>query len=292
MDLNQIRYFLHLAETLNFTEAARRSNVAQPSLTRAIQRLEEELGGPLIYRDGKDSRLTMLGREVQAEFMRIDMALANIREHSENSVLGRRRSLDIGVASSVSPMAFASFFDHALTQLPSVQINILTLERGEGEAELLSGKYHACILPDAPSTNPKIEALPLFRERMMLACATDHPLAARDIVPAEEIATYPYVDRISCEFYDQIIAHFMDRDAVMHPRFRAEREDWVQEMVARGHAICIMPESSAVVAGLVARPVTGLDLSRELTFATVFGSGVPIEIRQIARMASSHGWTF
>ena len=60
-DFNQIRYFLNLADTLNFTEAAMRSGVSQPTLTRAIQRLEQELGGTLVYRDGKDSRLTALG---------------------------------------------------------------------------------------------------------------------------------------------------------------------------------------------------------------------------------------
>lgn len=70
MELNQINYFINLAETLNFTAAARLSGVSQPSLTRAIRRLEEELGGPLIYRDGKDSRLTGLGQDVEAEFRR------------------------------------------------------------------------------------------------------------------------------------------------------------------------------------------------------------------------------
>jgi DNA-binding transcriptional LysR family regulator len=58
MELNQVSYFINLAETLNFTAAARLSGVSQPSLTRAIRRLEDELGGPLIYRDGKNSRLT------------------------------------------------------------------------------------------------------------------------------------------------------------------------------------------------------------------------------------------
>ena len=59
-----MEYFINLAETLNFTTAARLSGVSQPSLTRAIRRLEEELGGPLIYRDGKNSRLTALGQEI------------------------------------------------------------------------------------------------------------------------------------------------------------------------------------------------------------------------------------
>ena len=54
MDLTQIRYFLALARTLNFTRAAEACNVTQPALTRSIQRLEEELGGPLLLRFGID----------------------------------------------------------------------------------------------------------------------------------------------------------------------------------------------------------------------------------------------
>jgi Bacterial regulatory helix-turn-helix protein, lysR family len=49
------RRAINLAETLNFTAAARLSGVSQPSLTRAVRRLEEELGGSLIYRDGADT---------------------------------------------------------------------------------------------------------------------------------------------------------------------------------------------------------------------------------------------
>lgn len=290
LDLNQIRYFLHLAETLNFTEAARRSNVAQPSLTRAIQRLEDELGGPLIYRDGKDSRLTDLGRAVQAEFMRIDTALMNIKEHSENSVRGRRRVLDIAVATTISPSGFTDFFDRALQQLPSTVINLHPLPMKEGAESVLAGKYHACLLPVAPLENAKLAITPLFRERFVLACAASHPLAAWERVPAQEIARHPYVDRLACEFHTQITEHFMNRDVVMYPRFRSEREDWVQRMVADGHAICVMPERSAVLTGLVTRPVEDMDLSREVVLVTVSGSGTATEIRQIARMAADHRW--
>jgi DNA-binding transcriptional LysR family regulator len=49
--------------------------VSQPSLTRAIQRLENELGGLLIHRDGKNTRLTALGQHIAAEFRRVDLAL-------------------------------------------------------------------------------------------------------------------------------------------------------------------------------------------------------------------------
>lgn len=290
LDLNQIGYFLHLAETLNFTEAARRSGVAQPSLTRAIQRLEEELGGPLIYRDGKDSRLTDLGREVQAEFMRIDTALMNVREHSENSVRGRKRILDIGVATTIAPAGFSGFFDYVMKQLPMTAFNLHPLGLKEAEEAVLSGKYHACILPVAPAANPKLTIVPLFKERFMLACTPDCSLASYQTIPAAEIAQHPYVDRLACEFHSQITEHFMNRDVVMYPRYRSEREDWVQHMVAEGRAICIMPERSAVMHGLTMRPVEDMNLSREVVLVTVSGSGIPIEIRQIVRMAKEYDW--
>ena len=74
------------------------------------------------------------------------------------------------------------------------------------------------------------------------------------------------------------------------PRFRMERENWVQRVVADGHAICIVPERSAAAPGLVTRPIEGLSLERELVIATVSGSTTPVEIRKIAQLASRYEW--
>jgi len=290
MDINQIMYFLHLAETLNFTQAARQSGVTQPSLTKSIRKLEEELGGPLLYRDGKDSRLTALGREIQAEFMRIDSGLTNVRELAENSVRGRKRVLSFGVAATIAPNAFAPFIQHVLAQLPSIELNVHTLAADEGAAEVLSGKYDACILPQAPKENFKLAVQPLFKERYLLAFASGHPFGNYDEIPAEKMALEPYVDRLSCEFHSQITAHFMDRDILMYPRFSSEREDWVQWVVAEGNAVCIMPERSCTVAGIQARPVENMDISREVVMVAVSGNGTPSELRQILRMAAMYQW--
>src|SRR3954451_4233330 len=62
MEMQQVRYFLALAKTLNFTRAAEASNVSQPALTRAIQQLEHELGGPLFHRERQNTHLSELGR--------------------------------------------------------------------------------------------------------------------------------------------------------------------------------------------------------------------------------------
>jgi LysR family transcriptional regulator, hydrogen peroxide-inducible genes activator len=64
MELHQIRYFVALSRSLNFTRAAERCNITQSALTKAIQRLEGELGGELIYRERQFTKLTELSKLV------------------------------------------------------------------------------------------------------------------------------------------------------------------------------------------------------------------------------------
>ncbi len=290
LELSQISYFIALAETLNFTAAARLSGVSQPSLTRAIRRLEEELGGPLIYRDGKNSRLTGLGQDVEAEFRRMMVAMKSVRNHSENWAMGRHRVLDIAVASTVGPKQFTAFFQGALTEMPSIEIKLHLLKSDENTSEVLSGKYHACILPRETRPERKLDVRTLFRERFVLGCSSNHPLAARDVVRGEDLLEFPFVDRLNCEFRDQIHDYFVRRDLLMRPRFRSDRDDWVQRYVAGGDALCILPERSATARGLITRLIEGFVLEREVVIATVSGSTAPVEIRKIAQLAAAYGW--
>jgi LysR family hydrogen peroxide-inducible transcriptional activator len=76
MEMQHIRYFLALCEERNFTRAAKRCGVAQPSLTRAIKRLEKELGGLLFERSRKTTEMTALGRAMRPHFAEIARAAA------------------------------------------------------------------------------------------------------------------------------------------------------------------------------------------------------------------------
>ena len=76
MEMHQVRYFLALCEERNFTRAAKRCGVAQPSLTRAIKQLEKKLGGSLFDRDRANNRLSNLGILVRPELARIDRSAA------------------------------------------------------------------------------------------------------------------------------------------------------------------------------------------------------------------------
>jgi LysR family hydrogen peroxide-inducible transcriptional activator len=290
MELSQITYFIRLAETLNFTVAAKLSGVSQPSLTRAILRLEHELGGPLIYRKGRNTRLTGLGQHVELEFRRMLVALENVRHHSDNWARGKHQVLDVAVAPTVGANAFTAFFLSALEQVPSIEFKLHSLDSRDDVAGVLSGKYHACIFPQHSRPDSNLEVVPLFRERYVLGCATDHPLAALDTVRLEDLVEYPFIDRLSCEYRIQILDHFTRREVVMRPRFRTDREDWVQHVVAQGRAVCVLPERSVGAPGLVTRRIEGLTLERALVMAVVSDSAAPVELRQIAEFASTYKW--
>jgi len=76
MTMHEVRYFLALCEERNFTRAAKRCDVAQPSLTNAIKSLESKLGGALFYRSPSESRLTELGKLVHPRMKRINQEAA------------------------------------------------------------------------------------------------------------------------------------------------------------------------------------------------------------------------
>src|SRR3954462_11125383 len=102
MEMQQARYFVALCETLNFTRAAEKCNVTQPSLTRAIKLLEGELGGPLFNRERNQTHLTELGRSMEAHLREgIEQAQA-ARARPEGFFALRDPRRKLGVARGVS----------------------------------------------------------------------------------------------------------------------------------------------------------------------------------------------
>ncbi|KXF74783.1 LysR family transcriptional regulator [Paramesorhizobium deserti] len=291
MELNQIRYFLNLADTLNFTEAAIRSGVSQPTLTRAIQRLEQELGGTLVYRDGKDSRLTALGREIRSEFAAIADREQRVRAISLNRVHGRRETLTLGIVNTIAPALITGFVSHALRQMPMLELVLQPVARDEGMERLLLGQIDGCFCTDPTARNTKIATVQMFHERLLLAMAQDHTLASQASVSLSDLSEQPYLDRLQCEFRTRVQNHLHERAIIMIPRLRSEREDLIQQAVAEGAGVCMLPERSAIVGGLTLLPVDTLDLSRTVAFQSISGSGTAAALRQLRVLIERFAWS-
>jgi LysR family transcriptional regulator, hydrogen peroxide-inducible genes activator len=97
MEMQQIRYFLALCEELNFTRAAARCRVSQPSLSRGIRSLEEELGGHLFYRSTKRITVSPLGNALRPYLQQIDRFAEQAKRKATRSCAASSTSKRVAV---------------------------------------------------------------------------------------------------------------------------------------------------------------------------------------------------
>ena len=290
MNIAQIRHFLKLAESLNFTQAARESGVTQPTLTRSIQRLEEQLGGQLLFRDGKDTRLTALGMAVRTEFEAILRSEEKVHSIALSNRIGNLEKLSLGIVSSITPMELSPFIKRAMTEIASTEVIIHPISKMSGIELVLAGTLDGCFVGEEPENNLKLSVIDLYEERLMLACGPEHRFTEMNSVAPEELAGEIYIDRLNCEFRDQVIAFLDKRASVPLPRLRSEREDWLQEVVAGNCGVCMLPEFSVISPRLQLRPLEGIDLRRTIRFVSVSGSGTSMVLQEFRKLLQSQQW--
>ena len=109
MEMHQIRYFLAVAETLNFTRAAERCHVSQPALTRAIQQLEEELGGLLLRRERKLTHLTDFGRLIEPHLRQLNADAEAAKSTAQRFLSMEAAEIRLGVMCTIGPARFMGF---------------------------------------------------------------------------------------------------------------------------------------------------------------------------------------
>src|SRR6185437_1258429 len=109
MEMHEIRYFLAVCETLNFTRAAERVNVTQPALTRAIQKIEEELGGQLFRRERNRTHLTDLGQLIRPQLEEVLKRSEAVKSAARGFLKLDNAPLKLGVMCTIGPLRFMSF---------------------------------------------------------------------------------------------------------------------------------------------------------------------------------------
>jgi LysR family transcriptional regulator, hydrogen peroxide-inducible genes activator len=98
MNFYQVRYFLAVCDHMSFTRAAQGVGVSQPPLTKAIQRLEEELGGALFVRTSRQTSLTELGRVMRSHLAKIEETHDRARAAAQAALAGpAEQSVEINV---------------------------------------------------------------------------------------------------------------------------------------------------------------------------------------------------
>ena len=256
IDQYMLRYFLAVAETGNFSRAARRVSVTQPTLSAGIAKLERQLGARLFDRDRQGVALTAAGNRVLARARRIaaeyDLALQDIRHVPEPSLL--RVGLLNTIPTATIEMALARGGSEVVELLDGNERELAErLDRGRIDVALtVIRPHHARFRPEMLAT-----------ERYLMVLRGDHPQAGSDLVQAEQLAGDRMVVRRHCEALPEISRFFTTRG--VRPRFvlKTTSDQRMLAVVRAGQGIGMMPESFAQP-GLAFVRVADFDLSREL----------------------------
>lgn len=242
IDQYLLRYFLAVAETGNFSRAARRVSVTQPTLSAGIAKLERELGARLFDRDRQRVALTPAGsrflvraRRIAAEY---EHALVELSEVTDPTLLR------IGILNTIPTRLVEDWLvrhralgsGEALEILDGSERDITgRLERGRIDMALTVVRpHHARFMPEV-----------LARERYMMVLPPEHPLAGEDEIQAEQLARDRMALRRHCEALPEINRFFVERG--VRPRFvvKTTNDERVLAVIRSGAGVGMMPESFA-----------------------------------------------
>ena len=290
MELQQIRYFIAVYETLNFTKAAAQCQVSQPALTKAIKRLEDYLGSTLFVRDGRRVIVSEFGKILHPnleEMLRQDQAVKTL---SKNFRLLDKTPLSVGVMVTIGPTALAPFLVDFRTKHPGIEVSVVERPLMELLRALKEGEVEVALLHDPEQDNGDIRAEPIYQERYVVVLPPGHALAARDEIRLKDLSKQSYVDRLSCEMRELVMAKAAMEGVELYARFRSEREDWVQGMVLAGMGFAFIPEYAVTAKDLIVRPLVDPAVSRMVSIASMRGRKWSLAASAFSQSLRTYTW--
>ncbi|PBC70852.1 DNA-binding transcriptional LysR family regulator [Streptomyces sp. TLI_235] len=274
MQLRQLRYFTAVAELGNFTRAAERLHVAQPSLSQQIKALERELGAELLHRSRGATTPTDAGQALLPLARRILADTDSARLAVQETVQLRRGRVRLGAPPSLCVSLLPDVLGAFRARFPGVDLQISEGGSGDLVAALDAGELDlALIVSSSPGgTLAGLDVTPLLHEDLVLVSAEPLPQQA---VPVGELRERPLVMfREGYALRDATLAAC--REAGFEPHFAVEggEMDAVLGFVRAGLGPAVVPAMVAARSGLPTTRFTGAGLGRTISLA--HGRDIPL----------------
>lgn len=290
MEMQQVRYFVALAQTLNFTRAAEQCNVSQPALTRAIQQLEHELGGPLFHRERNNTHLSELGRMMLPYLETVEASTQAAKQAARSSRKLQNITLTIGAMCTIGPKLVSDLMVRFQTAHPDMELKVADGEAHAMIAALECGDLEISIIGVPEELPDSLHQVPVFQERFVVVLPPNHRLVAQDVVRVTDLDGEPYVARSNCEVFKMVTDDFMTRGVTTRKVFSSPRDDWVQGMIKAGLGFGFFPEYCVTDPDLIVRPLVEPGYSRTIYLATVRGRPHSPAVGAFVREARRHDW--
>jgi DNA-binding transcriptional LysR family regulator len=290
MELHQVRYFLAVASTLNFTRAAEMCNVTQPALTKGVQKLEQELGGQLIYRERQLTHLTDLGKAVLPMLERAFASTESVRQLAREFQQKEVAPLAIGLAPSISASLVLESIAEVRKFVPGLDVELREEMPDRLVELLLEGEVNVALVGDLDDTPERIDGWALFAERYVAVLATSHELADLPVIGMEALREATILNRSNCDVAPKF-RHLLFPHAPPHHNHRSSRELHLQHLAAAGFGIVLAPEHMPRLPSLKALPIEGDPVWREVRLLAVQGRRYSPALDAFVKVARLQDWS-
>lgn len=247
MELRQIEYFIEVAKREHMTEAALALHVAQSAVSRQIYNLEEELGVPLFYREGRKIKLTPVGNTFLTHMQKaLDMIERAKREMAE-SMDPEKGTIRIGFPSSLASYILPKVISDFREVYPEAKF---TLKQGSYRYlidSVIKGHINMALIGPLPPNEKKIHGETLFIERLVALLSTSHPLAKKKTLQLHNLQGDPFILYPKGYVLREIVmkackAHGFDPEVA----FEGKDTDAIKGLVAAGLGVTLIPEISLI----------------------------------------------
>ncbi|HEX8383241.1 MAG TPA: hydrogen peroxide-inducible genes activator [Sphingomonas sp.] len=237
----QLSYFVALADTGSFTRAAERMGVSQPSLSQQIKSLEDAIGGPLFERGGP-AILTPLGREALERARRILLDLTDLEQVRAAAGDGLTGTIRLGVSPTLGAYLLPGLIARLHREHPTLRVHIREGLPDALVAGLNTGQ-HDIVLAQLPVPGRGLHHERLFRERLQLAMAADHPLGAKQVVEPADLAGESLLTLLpGYRLAEQASAIAAETGATVLRDYEGTSLDAVRQMAGMGMGLTLLPE--------------------------------------------------
>jgi LysR family hydrogen peroxide-inducible transcriptional activator len=240
MELHQLRYAVAIADTGNFTRAAERCNVTQPSLSQQIINLEREVGHKLFHRLGRRAVLTEAGTVFLERARHIVFEVENAaKELSDHPALDRK--ISVGAIQTIAPYLLLPLIEKCRRDLPNLQINLVEGFIRDLVAGVVEGELDMAILT-LPIKDPRVSIEPLMTEPLLLVVGKNHPFSTRKEISLNDLADETFVTMgESSTLAAQIRTFFGGHNFEPKVGYRCAQVATLKTLVGMGLAISILP---------------------------------------------------
>ena len=269
MELYQLKLFVDLAQTGNFTRVASENYVTQAAVTMQIRKLESELGVPLFHRTTRSVTLLEAGQRLlpyaREILQRVDEATLAVRD-TKAEVSGLVR---IASVHSVGLYELPPYVKQFLKRFPDVHLRIDYRNSDEIYRALHNGDIDIGIVA-YPTEMARVESIPFLKDHLVVICPHDHPFANKRAVSIGELAGQNFVqfgeDTPTRRATDAVLA---DRGVTVNVRMECDNIEILKQMVEVGFGLALLPKQSLTrsdkAAGLVGVDLRDVVIERPLS---------------------------